>query len=150
MLHQRFVRITEGSVYAEFVEDLIHVTGDGDVIMTETRTARVWYGSDTRRFLEITHETTPPLDIGDRQFLFVARLNPSMGIPEEGHVENSEGQIGRTAVHHQRARWCDLGGTVGDGMSGIALFDHPENAEHPGFFGGNRCAGTDEHPPPSP
>jgi len=75
------------------------------------------------------------LDIGDRQFLFVARMNPSMGIPEEGHVENSEGQIGRTAVHHQRARWCDLGGTVGDGKSGIALFDHPENAEHPGFFG---------------
>ncbi len=135
MLHQRFVRITEGNVYAEFVEDLIHVKGDGDVIMTETRTARVWYGDDMRRFLEITHETTPPLDIGDRQFLFVARLNPSMGIPEEGHVENSEGQIGRTAVHHQRARWCDLGGTVGDGVAGIALFDHTENAEHPGFFG---------------
>ena len=135
MLHQRFVRITEGNVYAEFVEDLIHVKGDGDIIMTETRTARVWYADDTRRFLEITHETTPPLDIGDRQFLCVARLNPSMGIPEKGHVENSEGQIGRTAVHHQRARWCDLGGTVGDGVAGIALFDHPENAEHPGFFG---------------
>ena len=81
-----FVRITEGNVYAEFVEDLIHVKGDGDIIMTETRTARVWYADDTRRFLEITHETTPPLDIGDRQFLCVARLNPSMGIPEKGHV----------------------------------------------------------------
>ena len=46
MLHQRFVRITEGNVYAEFVEDLIHVKGDGEVIMTETRTARVWYGSN--------------------------------------------------------------------------------------------------------
>jgi len=55
--------------------------------MTETRTARVWYGSNTRRFLEITHETTPPLDIGDRQFLFVARMNPSMGIPEEGMLK---------------------------------------------------------------
>ena len=112
MLHQRFVRITEGNVYAEFVEDLIHVKGDGEIIMTETRTARdMVCGCNTRRFLEIIHETTPPLDIGDRQFLFVARLNPSMGIPEKGHVENSEGQIGRAAVHHQRARWCDLGGT---------------------------------------
>ena len=58
-----------------------------------------------------------------------------MDVPEKGHVENSEGQIGRTRVHHQRARWCDLSGTVGDGINGMALFDHPENSEHPGFFG---------------
>ena len=135
MLHQRFVRMSEGAVYAEFVEDLIHVNGDGDVIMTETRTARVWYGDDTRRFLEVTHETTTPLDIGARQFLFTARLNPSMDVPGKGHVENSEGQIGRTQVHHQRARWCDLCGTVGNGINGMAFFDHPQNAEHPGFFG---------------
>ena len=135
MLHQRFARITEGNIYAEFVEGLIHVSGDGDVIMTEERTARIWYGDGKRRFLEITHEMTPPLDIGARQFLFVARLNPSMDVPEKGHVENSEGQIGRTQVHHQRARWCDLCGTVGDGINGMALFDHPQNAEHPGFFG---------------
>ncbi len=135
MLHQRFIRLTAGPVYAEFVEDVVYVTGNGDVILTETRTARTWYADDQRRFLDITHETTPPLDIGARQFLFVARLNPSMKIPNEGHVENSEGQIGRKEVHHQRARWCDLGGEVGDGVNGIALFDHPENAEHPGLFG---------------
>ena len=135
MLHQRFVRLTAGLVYAEFVEDLTYVTGNGDEILTETRTARAWYADAKRRFLDITHETTPPLDIGARQFLFVARLNPAMKLPDEGHVENSEGQIGRTAVHHQRARWCDLGGEVGDGVNGIALFDHPENAEHPGLFG---------------
>jgi hypothetical protein len=135
MLHQRFARITEGQVYAQFVEELIHVTGTGEVIMTETRTARAWYADNTKRFLEIIHQTTPPLDIGARQFLCVARLNPSMGIPDNGHVENSEGQVGRREVHHQRARWCDLGGTVGDGVNGIALFDHPQNSEHPGLFG---------------
>jgi hypothetical protein len=135
MLHQRFIRITEGPIYAEFVEDLVYTTGHGDVILTETRRARAWYADAERRFLDITHETTPPLDIGDRQFLFVARLNPSMKIPEQGHVENSEGQTGRANVHHQRARWCDLCGEVGDGVNGLALFDHPENAEHPGIFG---------------
>ncbi len=135
MLHQRFIRLTAGPVYAEFVEDLIYVKGNGDQILTETRTARAWYADNGKRFLDITHETTPPLDIGDRQFLFVARMNPSMNLPDEGHVENSEGQIGRQEVHHQRARWCDLGGTVGDGVNGLALFDHPENIEHPGLFG---------------
>ena len=43
MLHQRFIRLTAGPVYAEFVEDLIYVKGNGDQILTETRTARAWY-----------------------------------------------------------------------------------------------------------
>ena len=135
MLHQRFVRLTQGPVYAEFVEDLVYVKGDGEEILTETRTARAWHADNGRRFLDITHETSPPLDIGARQFLFVARMNPSMKLPNEGHVENSEGQIGRKEVHHQRARWCDLAGVVGDGVNGLAMFDHPQNVEHPGFFG---------------
>ena len=134
-LHQRFIRLTEGPVYAEFVEDLIHVKGNGDIIMNETRTVRAWYADDQKRFLEIAHQTTYPVDIGDRQFLFVARLNPSMKIPEQGHVENSSGQLGRSEVHHQRASWCDLAGNVGDGVNGLALFDHPTNPEYPGFFG---------------
>ncbi len=134
-LHQRFIRLTEGPIYAEFVEDLIHVKGNGDIIMNETRTVRAWYVNQQKRFLEITHQTTHPVDIGDRQFLFVARLNPSMKIPDQGHVENSEGQIGRSEVHHQRASWCDLAGNVGNGVNGLALFDHPSNPEHPGFFG---------------
>ena len=41
MLHQRFIRLTSGPVYAELVEDLIYVKGNGDQILTETRTARV-------------------------------------------------------------------------------------------------------------
>ena len=134
-LHQRFIRLIEGPIYAEFVEDLIHVKGNGDIIMNEIRTVRAWYADDQKRFLEITHETTHPVDIGDRQFLFVARLNPSMEIADQGHVENSEGQLGRSEVHHQRASWCDLSGSVGDGVNGLALFDHPSNPEHPGFFG---------------
>ena len=51
MLHQRFIRLTAGPVYAEFVEDLIYVKGNGDQILTETRTARAWYADNGRRFL---------------------------------------------------------------------------------------------------
>ena len=134
-LHQQFTRLTGGPIYAEFVEDLIHVKGNGDIIMNETRTVRAWCVDLEKRFLEVTHQTTYPVDAGNRQFLFVARLNPSMKIPDQGHVENSAGQIGRSKVHHQRASWCDLAGNVGDGVNGLALFDHPSNPEHPGFFG---------------
>jgi len=135
MLHQRFVRFTEGPVYAEFVEELIHVKGNGDIILDEKRTARVWYADNGARFMDLSFETTPPLDIGLRQFMLVARIAPSMKIPDEGHVENSEGDVGRQEIHHKNARWCDFSGNVGDGVNGIAFFDHPQNPEYPGFWG---------------
>ena len=96
MLHQRFIRLTSGPVYAEFVEDLIYVKGNGDQILTETRTARVWYANNGRRFLDITHETTPPLDIGDRQFLLVAR-NESIYEPTGRRARRKFGGADRTA-----------------------------------------------------
>jgi len=135
MLHQRFARFTEGAVYVEFVEELIYVKGNGDVILDERRTARAWYADNGARFLDLSFETTPPLDIGKRQFMLVARIAPSMNIPKKGHVENSEGDIGRKKVHHKHARWCDLSGDVGGGVNGIAFFDHPQNPEYPGFWG---------------
>ena len=135
MLHQRFVRLTEGPIYAEFVEEVIYVKGNGDVFLDERRTARAWYADNGARFLDLSFETTPPLDIGARQFMLVARIAPSMKIPDEGHVENSEGDIGRKEVHHKKALWCDFSGKVGDGVNGIAFFDHPHNPEHPGFWG---------------
>lgn len=135
MLHQRFVRITEGPVYAEFVEEVIYVKGNGDIMLEEKRTARAWYADNGSRFLDLSFETSPILDIGKRMFMLVARIAPSMNIPNEGHVENSEGNVGRQEVHHKHARWCDFSGKVGDGINGITLFDHPGNPEFPGLWG---------------
>jgi hypothetical protein len=135
MLHQRFVRLTEGPVYAEFVEELIHVKGNGDIILDEKRTARAWYADNGARFLDLSFETTPPLDIGTRQFMLVARIAPSMKIPKKGYVENSEGDVGREKIQHKHARWCDFSGDVGDGVNGISFFDHPQNPEYPGLWG---------------
>ncbi|MFQ6041383.1 MAG: DUF6807 family protein [Candidatus Poribacteria bacterium] len=135
MLHQRFVHLTEGPVYAEFVEELIYVKGNGDIILDERRTARAWYADNGARFLDLSFEMTPPLDIGKRQFMLVARIAPSMNIPEKGQVQNSEGDVGRREVHHKNARWCDFSGDVGDGVNGITFFDHPQNPEYPGFWG---------------
>ncbi|MBD3183211.1 hypothetical protein GF312_13025 [Candidatus Poribacteria bacterium] len=135
MLHQRFVSFSEGPVYAGFVEETIYVKGNGDIILNETRTARIWFANNNKRFMDLSFETTYPEDIGERQFMLVARINPSMNIPKEGHVENSESQIGRSEIHHQKARWCDFSGKVGHGINGISIFDHPDNPEHPGFWG---------------
>jgi hypothetical protein len=135
MLHQRFVNLSGGHVYAAFVEELTYVKGNGDIILEEKRTARAWYADGSARFLDLSFETSPILDIGERQFLFVARIAPSMNIPDEGHVENSEGDVGRREIHHKRARWCDFSGKVVDGINGISIFDHPGNQEYPGLWG---------------
>lgn len=135
MLHQRFVHKSEGNIYAEFIEDVIYVKGNGDILLDERRTARAWYSENNARFLDLCFETTYPMDIGKRIFMLVARIAPSMNIPKEGHVENSEGIVGRSEVHHKKARWCDFSGKVGEGVNGICIFDHPQNSEYPGFWG---------------
>jgi len=135
MLHQRFIHISEGPIYAEFIEDVIYVKGNGDIILDERRIARAWYTNNGARFLDLYFETTHPVDIGKRIFMLVARIAPSMKIPKEGHVENSEGIIGRSEIHHKKARWCDFSGKVGEGINGICIFDHPQNPEYPGFWG---------------
>jgi Methane oxygenase PmoA len=135
MLHQRFVRLTEGPVYAELVEELIYVKGNGDKILDEKRTVRLWCADNGTRFLDMAFEATPPQDTGKKPFMLVARLAPSMNIPKEGHVENSEGLVGRKEVDHQHARWVDCSGKVGKGINGICLFDHPQNPEYPGLWG---------------
>ncbi len=135
MLHQRFVRLTEGPVYAEFAEELIYVKGNGDKILDEKRVSRIWFADNGARFLDLSFETTKPMDIGKKPFMLVARLAPSMNIPKEGHVENSEGLIGRQEVQRKRAKWVDCAGKVGKGFNGICLFDHPQNPEYPGLWG---------------
>jgi hypothetical protein len=135
MLHQRFINIAEGPVYAEFVEEIIYVKGNGDIMLEEKRTMRAWYADNGSRFLDLSFQTSPILDIGKRMFMLVARIAPSMNIPNEGHVENSEGNVGRQGVQNKHARWCDFSGKVGDGINGITLFDHPSNPEFPGLWG---------------
>ena len=135
MLHQRFVRLTEGPVYAEIVEELIYVKGNGDKILDEKRTVRLWCADNGARFLDMSFETTPPQDVGKKPFMLVARLAPSMNIPKEGHVENSEGLVGRKEVQLKRAKWVDCSGKVGKGVNGICIFDHPQNSEYPGVWG---------------
>src|SRR5205085_5154758 len=48
-----------------------------------------------------------------------------------GHTHlNSNGQRGR-ACEKQRAAWCNVERPFGEEIFGIAVFDHPGNANHP-------------------
>jgi hypothetical protein len=49
--------------------------------------------------------------------------------PRQTHL-NSQGQRNR-ACEQQRAQWCNVERPYGDEICGIAVFDHPDNANHP-------------------
>jgi hypothetical protein len=49
--------------------------------------------------------------------------------PKQMHL-NSAGLRGR-AAEQQRAAWCTVQRPFGDEIYGIAIFDHPTNANHP-------------------
>jgi hypothetical protein len=49
--------------------------------------------------------------------------------PRQTHL-NSNGQIGRNC-EKQRAKWCNVERPFGEQKYGIAILDHPRNADHP-------------------
>jgi hypothetical protein len=134
------------------VEDLIYIKADGQMMCMETREMAVRAlpnnGFDTPAatqpneiLVDFTQHLSQPDDPGTQPFIFYARVADSMrlihrGKPADcpGRIENSDGQVGEEATRGQRVRWCDYSGPVGDGWSGIALFDHPDNPESPATF----------------
>ncbi len=151
MLHRRFDALSHGDVYAEINQTLWYLKPHADVILEEKRRMRLWQISPQARFIDWEIETTEPDDAGSRPFLLVARMATEMNVSTVGHVQNSEGHIGRSNVN-EKAKWCDYSGPIGDGWDGIAFFDHPENPEYPGRFGqlavGQQMSLT--HHPPTP
>jgi len=52
----------------------------------------------------------------------------------KGHIQNSEGEKDKDAWG-KRAKWCDFYGEDRSGNQiGVAIFDHPDNLNHPGWW----------------
>jgi len=141
ILHQSFEKLSGGDGFAEIVEKTIYVKADGSKMCDETRSMKIFPLPDDELFIEIVQEITRPDDPGDNPFIFYARVADTMRVTERGkprenpgEIENSDGKIGEEATRDQRVSWCDYSGPVGDGISGIALLDHPENSDYPALF----------------
>jgi len=141
ILHQKFERLDGGDESAEIVEKVIYTKADGSKMCDETRSMKIFLLPNDELFIDIVQEITRPNDPGDNPFIFYARVADTMRLTERGKpsenpgkIENSDGNIGEEATRNQRVPWCDYSGSVGNGISGIALFDHPQNHDYPALF----------------
>ncbi len=141
ILHDQFRQIESHADSVNIVEDLTYIKADGRRMCTETREITVKGLPEHEIVVDFIQRLSRPDDPGAQPFIFYARVADTMrlthrGKPADrpGRIENSAGLAGEEATRNQRVPWCDYSGPVGNGWSGIALFDHPANPEYPATF----------------
>lgn len=138
-VHRRFVRITSGPVFGEFVAVVDWIARDGKKVCEDTRRMRVWATQPYQMFdFEIVVKATEgDLVFGDdKEGTFGFRVASSMDVKQKnkgtkgGTIVNSNG-IRDGAAWAKRAAWVDYSGPVGKDIVGITVFDSPKNFRHP-------------------
>jgi hypothetical protein len=121
-----------GTLRAEF--DL--QTPEGKVIGSETQ-AYTFRGDESSRMIDCEFAIIAdhgPLRIGDsKEGTFAIRVVKALESPP-GHMANSNGSADEKTIWGKRADWVDFYGQVEGEEVGIAVFDHPENLRHPGYW----------------
>jgi hypothetical protein len=105
----------------------------GRVIGEETQ-AFTFRGDDRTRVIdcEFTLKATHgPITMGDtKEGTFGIRLGRDLSAPL-GHMINSHGSEGETAIWGKPADWVDYHGSSSGHAIGVTVFDHPKSFRHP-------------------
>ncbi|MBI3911815.1 MAG: PmoA family protein [Armatimonadetes bacterium] len=136
--HRRFLEVQSGAVFGGFTAELLWTAPDGEPVLSERRTIRLYNTEPERRLLD--YEVTFIASHGDVHFgdtkeggIVAVRVATSMDAKRGGRIENEVGGVGEAQCWGKRAAWCDYSGPVPSrqvGM-GIAVMDHPRNFRHP-------------------
>ena len=110
---------------------------DGTELLAEQR-GMTFYAPDPRMpdvlvvDFDFTLTAKQPVHFADtKEGFFAIRLADSMTEKNGGVMTNSEGAHTEKDVWGKRAAWGDYDGTVDGQKFGVAIFDHPENFNHP-------------------
>lgn len=139
-VEQVAIRVCESGPTGVLETDNRWVTGNGDVVCTDTRRL-VFAGDDDVRTIDFTitiHADHGPVTFGDtKEGTMALRVHPALQTKDvhgsrgaAGRIVNSEGQS-NDAAWGQAARWVDYSGPIEGQAAGIAVFDHPDNLRHP-------------------
>lgn len=136
--HIQFLRLTPGPVYAEIVSECSWVA-EGRALLSEIRGIRFWNLPSKELLLDYVVTLSPAegkVVLGDTKEAGIVslRVTPSITVERGGRLTNSWGGVNEREVWGRRAVWCDYSGPLGDGVYGIAVFDHPLNPRHPTYW----------------
>jgi hypothetical protein len=134
--HKRFERRDQGPVFGGFTAFSTWTSHDGKPVLDERRSIRVYNAGPERRLLD--YEVQLIADYEDVEYgdtkeggILAFRVFHTMKGARGGRMENSAGQAGERQVWGKRAAWLDYSGPVQGEVLGIAMMDHPGNANHP-------------------
>jgi hypothetical protein len=135
--HEQFAATEDGPVFARVTQRTRWIFGESP-LLREQRTWTFHHAASGYRLIDLDIELTPagsePVTFGKTSFGFLAvRVAPSLSVFDGGgEIRTSEGDLNEQRVHLRRARWIDQSGPVAPGTwNGIAMFDHPDNPNHP-------------------
>jgi hypothetical protein len=138
--HKRIVKFEDDMQSASIVTANEWVTGEGKVLMFETRKITVSPLDNSEWLMLIDLKFTAKdttVTLGKTPFGMIGvRMAKTAGVNDGGGmIRNSEGGINEKQVFWKRARWVDYSGPIThDKLEGITLFDHPQNPNFPSYF----------------
>ncbi len=140
---RRIVRTAHGPVFGLIEAHIDWVARNGQREFSERRTYKFFRGDDDRRIIDVTNAFSfedADVTFGDTKEagLLSVRVATSMDAvglnrrePGDGQIANSRGGRGEAECWGVPAEWCDYVGPVDGHTVGIAVFDNPENYNHP-------------------
>ncbi len=160
IVHDKLLAVESGSERGRIRTANKWVSGDGQLVCTDTRTL-CFHAVPGGRAIdwEITiHASGGDVKLADdKHGLMAIRTHPNLRLDNDpargvttanGQAVTSEGVSGK-AVFGTRADWIDYWGKIDDKTVGIAIFDHPANPHHPtwwmargyGYVAADPCGG---------
>lgn len=137
--HKAFVGRVEGAVFGGFTADAVWTSHDGQPVLDERRSIRLYNVGADRRLLDYEVQlgaTYADVHYGDTKEggIMSWRVFHTIKGKEGGRMENSNGAVGEKDCWGKRAAWLDYSGPVDGAVVGIAMMDHPSNLNHPCFW----------------
>lgn len=137
IVHRKFENLVSGGEVGGFTEQCDWVAPNSSVSLTDTRTFTFYDTPPEARLfdLELTlrapAQTTVTLYPTNEAGLPIVRVAESLSVRGGGTLTNAEGKKNERQTYRQRSPWVDCSGKLGRLTCGIAVFDHPQNPEHP-------------------
>ncbi len=143
ILHDKFLEVKGGADSGVIRSANRWVGPDGQVVITDERTFRVYARPNSERLFdfEVTLKAADrEVVLGDtKEGSMAIRINEAMrlshgkGKSGQGHIVQSTG-VRDDNTWGQRADWCDYSAPLDGKVVGIAIFDHPSNPRHPTWW----------------